>query len=307
MIGVDTLDGLRKAGRVRIFGGLAMRLGKGVVCGLLLLGFSSLASDALAQNASAAQHAVSGYTDENVEHALREALGRNPALGSIEAIASRGTVTLAGEVTHYQDKMDAEAIANQLPGVRVVHNRISLNTPLVDDSELEDRLEDRLRFARADIGLTFPQIQVEAHKGIVSLTGSVKDPIEHAAALSLVGATDGVVSIKDRLSIDPVLLTDEAARLRVNKAVYRAASASGEVGIGSGLPVRASFSDGTVTLMGAVSDAKVKDDLLSRVRGADGVVSVDDEILVRSLTPAVKETAASAPCSQSKEVANAGH
>ena len=285
-----------------------MRLGKRFVCGLLF-GSCWLASSAIAHSARVAQHSASGYTDQNVEQTVREALGRNPALGSIEASVSRGTVTLAGEVAHYQDRNDAEAIARQLPGVRTVQDRISLNTPVADDSELEERLEDRLRFARADIGLTFPQIQVEAHKGVVSLMGSVKDSIEHAAALSLVGATDGVVAIKDRLSVDPALMTDDAARVRINKAVYRAARASGEIGIGGALPIRASFTDGTVVLMGALSDAKVKDDLVSRVRDADGVVNVDDEILVRNLSPAIEETAshASTPCVQNKEVANAGH
>ena len=286
-----------------------MRSGKGFVCGLLFFGFCSLAWSATAQNGNAARHSVSGYTHKNVQQTLREALRRNPSLGGIEASVLRGTVTLAGEVLHYQDRMDAEAIVHQLPGVRAVQDRITLNTPVVDDSELEDRLADRLRFLCADIGLTFPQIQAEAHKGIVSLTGSVKDPIEHAAALSLVGTTDGVVSINDRLSIDPALLTDDSTRLRVNRAVYRAARASGEVGIGGALPVRASFADGTVTLMGAVSDAKAKDDLLSRVGDAVGVVSVDDQILVRNLTPGVEQTALhpSAPCVQSKEVAHPGH
>lgn len=286
-----------------------MRSGKGSVCCLLFFGFCSLAWSATAQNASAARHSVSGYTDQNLEQTLREALGRNPSLGGIEASVLRGTVTVAGEVSHYQDRIDAEAIVHQLPGVRAVQDRITLNTPVVDDSELEDRLADRLHFLRADIGLAFSQIQVEAHRGIVSLTGSVKDPIEHAAALSLVGTTDGVVSIKDRLSVAPVLLTDDSTRLRVNKAVYRSARASGEVGIGGAPPVRASFTEGTVTLFGAVSDAKVKDDLLSRIREAGGVVTVDDEILVRNLTPGVGETTfhASAPCVQSKEVSNAGH
>jgi osmotically-inducible protein OsmY len=218
-------------------------------------------------------------------------------------------VTLTGDVAHYQDKLDADAIVHQVPGVRTVQNHISLKAPVVDDSELEDSLEDRLRFARADIGLTFPQIQVEAHKGIVSLSGSVKDPIEHAAALSLVGSADGVLSIKDRISIDPALMTDDAARTRVNKAVYRAARANGEIGVGGALPVRATLTNGSVTLMGAVSNPKTKDELLSRVRDAYGVVSIDDEVLVRNTTGAMQQTATplSSPCVQNREVASASH
>jgi len=286
-----------------------MKFVKHFVCGLLLIGFCSLASTAIAESPASSYRSAAGYNDENLEHTLRDALTRNPNLGSVEPSVSRGAVTLTGDVTHYQDKLDAESIAHQLPGVRTVQNHISLKAPVVDDSELEDRLEDRLRFSRADIGLTFPQIQVEAHKGVVSLSGSVKDPIEHAAALSLVGSADGVLSIKDRISIDPALTTDDAARTRANKAVYRAVRAGGEIGVGGALPVRATLTNGSVTLMGAVSNPKTKDELLSRVRDAYGVVSIDDEVIVRNTTGAMQQTATplSSPCVQNREVASASH
>ena len=280
-----------------------MRLWKGIACSLVVVLFCSAAPKALGVT-----HPASGYTDDNVESTLRNALNRNPALGGVESNVLHGTVTLTGEVSHYQDKLDAEAIAHEIPGVSTVQNRISINAPVVDDAELEDRLGDRLRFARADIGLTFPQIQVEAHRGIVALTGSVKDSIEHAAALSIVGTTDGVLAIKDGLSIDPDLLTDEVSRARVNKAVYRAMHVSGEIGIGGAIPVHATFTGGTVILIGAVSDAKAKEDLLSRVHDASGAISVDDQIIVRNSTPATRDTSLqAAPCTQRKEVANAGN
>ena len=286
-----------------------MKFVKHFVCGLLLIGFCSSASIAVAESSTSSYRSAPGYKDENLEHTLRDALTRNPALRSVDLNVSRGTVTLTGEVTHYQDKLDADAIAHQLQGVRVVQNRISLNAPAVDDSELEDQLEDRLRFARADIGLTFPQIQVEAHRGIVSLSGSVKDAIEHAAVLSLVGSSDGVLSIKDQISIDPVLPTDEAARTRVNKAVYRAARAGGEIGVGGALPVRAALMNGTVALMGAVANSKTKDELLTRVRDTYGVVSIDDEVIVRNTTAAPRQTTMPLPsrCVENKEVASASH
>lgn len=280
-----------------------MKLWKSIACGLVL----SLCS--ATPQGLAAVRTTSGYTDANLENTLQNALNRNPALGSVELSVLHGTVTLTGEVAHYQDKLDAEAIAHQLPDVRAVRDQISINAPVVDDGELEDRVEDRLRFARADVGLTFPQIQVEAHRGVVFLTGSVKDDIEHAAALSLAGSTDGVVAVKDELSIDPALLNDEAARVRINKAVYRAARASGEIGAEGALPVRATFKDGTVTLMGAVSDAKTKDELLSRVRDTYGVVRVDDEVMVRNAGPSLEESTFHpvTPCVQNKEVASAIH
>ncbi len=286
-----------------------MRLWKGIVCGLLILSFCSSASQAGAAASTAANRATSGYGDENIERTLRDTLNHNPAFGQVEPSVSHGTVVLTGSVAHYQDKIDAENTARQMPGVHNVRNQISLTTPVTDDLELEERVEDHLRFARADVGLSFPQIQVEAHKGVVSLSGTVKDPIEHAAALSLVGNTDGVFSVRDKLSIEPGLLNDEAARVRVNKAIYRATHANGEIGIGGAVPVRASFNNGTVTLMGSVADAKTKEELISKVRDVYGVLTVDDQVILRNATPAIQQTGlhTGSPCASNKEVANASY
>jgi osmotically-inducible protein OsmY len=250
-----------------------------------------------------------GYRDQSIERTLRESLSQNPAYGQIEPNVSHRIVTLTGFVAHYQDKIDAENAARQMPGVHNVRNQISLTTPLVDDLELEGRVEDHLRFARTDVGLSFPQIQVEAHKGVVYLTGTVRDPIEHAAALSLVGNTDGVFSVRDKLSIEPGLHNDDAARVRINKAIYRATRANGEIGVGGTVPVRASFNNGTVTLMGSVADAKAKDELMSKIRDVYGVLTVDDEVLVRNAAPAIQQAASRTmtPCTSNKEVASASH
>ncbi|HEY1213135.1 MAG TPA: BON domain-containing protein [Bryobacteraceae bacterium] len=278
-----------------------MRLCKFIVFALALAVFGGPAPKSLAATAS-----TSGYRDMDLERTLRAALNRNPSLGSIESNVTHGTVTLTGEVTHYQDKLDAESLAHQLPSVRAVQSRITLNTAVLDDAELEGRLEDRLRYARADIGLTFPQVQVGAHKGIVSLTGPVKDPVEHASVLSLVATTDGVFSIRDGLSIEPSLASDEVTRARINKAVYRTARAIGVAGTDGTAPVQAHFDKGSVTLMGSVADAKAKEELLSRIRNADGALSVQDEVMVRNSTPAVQEATSRSmvPCLQNKDVAS---
>jgi|GEM_PF-1702542 len=280
-----------------------MRLWKGIVCGLVIVGLCSSALHARAQSSRA------GYGDESIERTLRGYLNQNPAFGQIEPNVSHGIVTLTGSVAHYQDRIDVENAARQMPGVHSVRNQISLTTPVVDDLELEERVEDHLRFARMDVGPSFPQIQVEAHKGVVYLTGTVKDPIEHAVALSLVGNTDGVFSVRDKLSIEPGLHNDEAARIRINKAIYRATRTNGEIGIGGAVPVRASFNNGTVRLMGSVADAKTKEDLISKVRDTYGVLTIDDEVLVRNFASSLEQTVAltTTPCASNKEVANASH
>jgi hypothetical protein len=106
-----------------------------------------------------------------------------------------------------------------------------------------------------------------AAEGIVSVMGSVKDPIEPAPAFSLAGSTDGVLLIGDRLSINPAPLSDDSACVPVHKAAYRAARTSGEIGIGG----------------------------------------VDNVIVMWHSTPDMQDTVShSVSCAQSKEVASAG-
>jgi osmotically-inducible protein OsmY len=224
----------------------------------------------------------------------------------LEASIWHGVVTLSGTVSHYGDKLQAEALAHQVPGVHSVRSEISLTTTVADDLELEDRLEDRLRFARADVGLTFPQIEVEVHGGAVSLTGMVKDTVEHAVALSLVESTDGVFAVRDKLAFDPALQIDDSERVRINKAIYRATQASSSF-IAGEVPVRASFSDGSVRLMGAVDDEKTKEELISRVRDIHGIRTINDELVVRNAGASMQETTlhTATPCAVQKKTADA--
>lgn len=237
------------------------------------------------QRGGSAKHSCegrTGYSDKGVESSVREALDRNSALGLIDAQVTRGFVVLTGTAEHYQDKVEAEAMRRQVPGVRSVRNEISLTTPAVDDVELESRLQDRLRYARADVGLSFPQVQVEVHQGVVSLTGTVKDATEHAAVLALAGSTDGVMSVKDRMTVHPDFLNDG--------------------------PVRAWFDSGRVMVMGSVADQRVKEELLSKLRDVSGVVLVEDELITRDSKLGMKDVGINrpgAPCAGEKAVLNA--
>jgi osmotically-inducible protein OsmY len=141
------------------------------------------------------------------------------------------------------------------------------------------------------MGVTFPQVRVEVHDGMVVLSGAVKDSIERSTALALAGSTDGVISVREELSISPDLLTNDDVRTEVNKAIYHGSDAI------SSTPVHATFRDGTVTLMGAVATPKEKEDMVTRLRDIYGVVSVEDELVVRNPQPSLNEVALTQPAS----------
>ena len=268
-----------------------MKLWRKSLCTLVILGLCAAARPGVAAGVKPVAHTGPTYTDANLEQAALKALRRNPALGLVDASAWHGTITLTGTVDHYQDRADAEAAVRELSGVRNLQTAITVATTPVDDFELQKRLEDRLRFARADMGITFPQVRVEVHDGIVVLSGTVKDSIERSTALALVGSTDGVISVREELSIGPDLLTNDDVRTEINKAIYHGSDAT------SSTPVHATFRDGTVTLMGAVATPKEKEDMVSRLRDIYGVVSVEDELVVKNPQPSLNEVALTQPAS----------
>jgi osmotically-inducible protein OsmY len=268
-----------------------MKLWRKSLYTLVVLGLCAAALPGVAACRKPAAHPTSAYTDADLEQAAIKALRRNPALGLVDASAWHGTITLTGIVDHYQDKADAEATVRELPGVRNFQNAITVATTPVDDFELQKRLEDRLRFARADMGLTFPQVRVGVQDGMVVLSGTVKDSIERATALAVAGSTDGVISVREELNLNPDLLTNDDVRTEVNKVIYHGTDAT------SSTPVHATFRDGAVTLMGAVATPKEKDAMVSKLRDIYGVVSVEDELVVRNPQPSLNEAALTQPTS----------
>ena len=128
------------------------------LCTLVVLGLCAAAHHSIAAAVKPAAHTGPTYTDANLEQAAVKALRRNPALRLVDASAWHGTITLTGTVDHYQDRADAEAAVRELSGVRSLQTAITVAATPVDDFELQKRLEDRLRFARADMGIMFPQV-----------------------------------------------------------------------------------------------------------------------------------------------------
>lgn len=223
--------------------------------------------------------------DRKIEQAVRDALGRNTELTLIDVNVSNRDVALSGEVDHYQDEVDAEAAARSVPGVRSVHSTISVTTPEMNDGDLQKSLEDRIHFARADMGLTFPDVQVNVHDGVVALSGHVSGQVEHAIVLALAGTADGVRGIQDRLQIMGTEPDDDAVRTEVNKTIYGDSLVNAA---DSYSPVQALFRDGVVTLMGEVDTTQQETDLVTRIRAIHGVICVNDELAVRDRQPVMK-------------------
>jgi osmotically-inducible protein OsmY len=131
--------------------------------------------------------------------------------------------------------------------------------------------------------MTFPDVQLIVHDGIVTLSGQVNDEVEHAVILALAGTANGVRGVQDNLQLLTTPADDETVRIEINKTVYGDSPIS-RIGV---YPVQATFRNGTVTLMGEVDTPQDEADIVARIRSIHGVISVNDELLVR--LPAMKQ------------------
>ncbi|HQR32975.1 MAG TPA: BON domain-containing protein [Blastocatellia bacterium] len=150
-------------------------------------------------------------SDEEIAKAVRHALEWNVLVlaDNIHSTVANGWVTLEGEAEYYRERLDAERIVSQLPGVRGVTNDIQVSLP-VEPERIKFLIEDVLE-RRAD--READRIRVNVASGDVTLTGAVNSWEEKKAILGAVSHTPGVASVHDHLFIDPYHLRFERAQV----------------------------------------------------------------------------------------------
>lgn len=124
----------------------------------------------------------------------------------INVDTSDGIVTLFGTVPSEQSKQAAASEVGKVDGVREVKNDLQVvaeakqeEVAAEDDdvrSAIEGRLEERDDLAGSDI-------HVEVSNGVARLTGRVSSQVDRVTALTVAGATSGVRSVQDDLTLAP--------------------------------------------------------------------------------------------------------
>jgi osmotically-inducible protein OsmY len=93
--------------------------------------------------------------------------------------------------------MAAEGALRHLFGVKGIVNSIRVKPP-VRISDVKTRIEDAFR-RRAEIDAK--NVRVEAHDGVVTLSGRVHSLVEREAAERAAWAAPGVTQVEDRLLV----------------------------------------------------------------------------------------------------------
>ncbi|MCI0666240.1 MAG: BON domain-containing protein [Acidobacteria bacterium] len=141
----------------------------------------------------------STLTDEEITHIAVHTLETrvNVPEDKIVVIVKDGNLVLEGEVEWAYQKDSAEEAVRYLRGVRNVFNEIKIE-PKISTIDIEGDLEGAL--ARSSI-FGKRQIRVEAHEGVVTLSGGVRSLREKANAERIAWSTPGVSQVINQLIV----------------------------------------------------------------------------------------------------------
>jgi len=155
---------------------------------LLTLAALFLSSLCFAQNAdrvaSAVEKSLSSAPYKNVQVSVR---------GSV--------VTLTGTVDLYATREAAEDQVGHIRGIGTLQNEIQVVTPAIPDGKLRANVEESIT-GRLYRGRGYrPNISIDAHHGVVSLSGYVPSPQLGHDLLEAVAHTRGVREIVNQLQL----------------------------------------------------------------------------------------------------------
>jgi hyperosmotically inducible protein len=218
----------------------------------------------------------------------------------IDVDAENGVVTLRGKVDSDSAKQEAVEIAKTTTGVMRVDDQLTVGTEA-------DRMVARSGQPEAHSpGWITTKIQAQyyghprlkpwnidvntANGGVVTINGLVDTEADHAEALKIARATEGVTTVNDRLRVkgETAATTGTADRMAgdvtdswITTKIQSRYFADDDV---KGRNINVNTADGVVTLKGTVNSYSERLQAAAIARNTDGVREVHDELTIEPRT-----------------------
>ncbi len=178
-----------------------------VVCGCMF-GSVALAGERPARVRPIAQLiADEAQSDDQVKYKVEERLRTDGRIDweVIDVEVQRGQVTLYGEVLTEDQKGLASLIASTVPGVTKLANRIIVDRPISTEYRLRKAVWSTLRGVDALRDQT-QTLRIRVEGAVVTLSGSVEQPIQKESAVKAAQTVQGVHKVVDAITVQPRLL-----------------------------------------------------------------------------------------------------
>lgn len=183
-----------------------------------------------------------------------------------------GVVTLNGFVKSFAEKLAAERAARRVAGVRAIAEEITVrlaSDPKTADHEIAKRILDMLEWNTL---VPKDHVKVKVEKGWVTLTGQVDWHYQSDEAERIASLITGVTEVTNSIAVAPRVAAGDV-RKRIQDAFQRQANLDAAT-------ITVSVDGGKVTLAGRVKAPYERRAAEQAAWAAQGVVQVDDRIVV---------------------------
>jgi hyperosmotically inducible protein len=226
------------------------------------------ASYALGQNAQ---------TDNNIQAQLQNELKKYK---NIQISVKNGVVDLEGTINDFATKEEIDKRAHRTKNVVAVRNNLKIaGAGEISDTQLQQKIVQKLQYDRVGYGNAFNAISVNVQNGVVTLAGNALGPVAADSAVSLASHFPGVQDVINNIQVDPLSPMDNQSRSAVYRAIYGYPSLQ-RYSLDPAQPIRITVVNGNVTLNGVVNSQADKNVAGIRANSVPGIFKVTNNLQV---------------------------
>lgn len=218
--------------------------------------------------------------DASLGNLIEYRLARH-GLDRVRADVHNGVVTLTGTVDNLAERNAAEKVAKLEDISQVVDN---LNLKKVDRTDAAIVVDIQDVLDHYPFYGIFDWVEAHVGDGQVELTGSVYQPWHRDVLEQRVARIEGVHSIKNEVTVQPVSLTDDAIRTQAAGALYSDFMFNDFAGT-LHPPIHIVVENGKLTLEGTVRSKVEKQGAEAIVRNDTSAFHVKDDLRVSGQIP----------------------
>src|SRR5215469_13587962 len=120
------------------------------------------------------QSAQSGKYDQELQESVNRTISTNKEFKNVQSTVQDGVITLNGNVNLLADKEKLERKMHDKDHVQGIRDNVQVSGEQgqsVSDTQLREKLAEKLRYDRVGYGITFDSINLGVQNGVVTLTG----------------------------------------------------------------------------------------------------------------------------------------
>jgi len=213
-------------------------------------------------------------SDTQIQQDVMAELNWEPSINAahIGVEVSDGIVTLAGHVTNYTEKLNAERAAQRVYGVKALAVEMDVTLPGTSKRSDADIAQSANNVLRWTTYLPTDHIKIKVENGTIVLCGQVEWDYQRNGAADVVRYLLGVTGVDNQITLKPEA-SASVVKADIEAALKRRAHQHSEA-----ISVEVQGSD--VTLTGVVNNWAERDLARNSAWGAPGVRNVHDNMTV---------------------------